>query len=991
MLRRQGLSLGTLALVMATSALAVAPPSSVPEAVVPLPTDVPEGIYHDDVQLQLSQDSAELQEFRSKYGRWNVFLWDERTELPQRAYGQPIQLVSGVVTEDRVVEAGLGFIDDNPGFFGVTSDDLRLLDVRNGAGTYYVTFQQQYEGIDVFDGRVLLRVDAQGRLIGIGSEVLPDVAVLPWATLSESDGVEAAKAGLSFRPSTDTADLQRLVVLPVKWENETGYFLTYEVDLAVEPESYKAFVDARSGDIVWRKSMTYHVDFEGTLTADVVEEEPTGPQYSAPVASTRVYNAGSTGEWDYTFRDGSFQIGHAGTADQTLSSRFVVGNQRFNINNQFGADGQANVTATPGVPVNVHFDDSNSIQAERVPAHHLNEQRWHITDIDATFPFTGGTVSVLTQYAGSCNAQWSHPGTLRLFRAGSGCIDMGDIPSVAAHEYGHGLTHWGYTGASLPCSLIEAFPDGRAMFHTNHPTVGTGWQGPGTTIRTGENTLTWAQALAGCPTGGYPSGECHCKADVTMGAIWKMRANFMARYGDVMGEDDAERIFHYAIFNRPSTPQAYLLDVLAEDDMDGDLGNGSPNWDLICDAFAIHGLPCPSLDEEVFIAHTQLGDTISEADRTVTATITADGDAIDPSTVFVRYRVGGDLTYSAAPLNNVGGDTYEGDIPGIAAGNYVEYYIEAASLNGAEATLPDYAPGDSYLYAVGVFVTEFGDQAESDLGWTIGAAGDDATDGLWTRDDPNGTTSGGELANPEDDHTAGGINCYFTGQGDPGGGAAGADLDGGCTTLTSPLMDISDAPLARLSYWRWTHFPSADVNDLMQVDISTDDGASWMPLETLTGVENSWTKSEFLLFPGDIDFTNQVRVRFVACDQSPGAIVEAGVDDFLMEFLDDEPPVAVDDADTPVRFHVHQNRPNPFNPVTTISYEVPAASKVTLNIFNVSGQLVRTLVDENVTAGAYSARWDGRADSGLEVASGIYYYEVTAGDFSSRHKMTLLK
>lgn len=989
MLRRQGLSLGTLALVMATSAFAVAPPSSVPEAVVPLPTDVPEGIFNETVQLQLSQESAALQDFRSRYGRWNVFLWNERTELPKRAYGQPIQLVNGVVTEDRVVEAGLSFIDDNDAFFGITSDDLRLLDVRTGAGTYYVTFQQQYEGIDVYDGRVLLRVDAQGRLVGIGSEVLPDVAVLPWATLSESDGIEASKAGLLFHPSTDTADLQRLVVLPVKWETETGYFLTYEVDLAVEPEAYKAFVDARSGDVVWRKSMTYHVDFEGTLTADVVEEDPTGPQYSAPVASTRVYNAAATGEWDYTFRDGSFQIGHAGTSDQTLSSRFVVGNQRFNINNQFGADGQANVTATPGVPVNVHFDSGNSIQAERVPAHHLNEQRWHITDIDPTFPFSGGTVNVLTQYAGSCNAQWSHPGTLRLFRAGGGCIDMGNIPSVAAHEYGHGLTHWGYTGAGLPCSLIEAFPDGRAMFHTDHPTVGTGWQGSGTTIRNGENTLTWAQAVASCPTGGYSAGECHCKADVTMGAIWKMRGNFMTRYGDVDGEDDAERIFHYAIFNRPADPQSYLLDVLAEDDNDGDLGNGTPNWDLICDAFATHGLPCPSLDEEVFIAHAPLGDTVSESARTVTADVTASGDSVDPSEVFVSYRVNGGAWNSVA-MNNVGGDAYEGDIPGVAAGSYVEYYLEAASLNGAETTNPDYAPGDSYLYAVGVFVAEFSDDAESAGGWTIGDPDDDATSGLWTRDDPNGTTSGGEQANPEDDHTAGGTDCYFTGQGSVGGGAAGADLDGGCTTLISPTMNLFGAPLARLSYWRWTHFPSADVNDLMQVDISSDGGSSWMPLETLVGVENSWTESEFLLFPDQIDFTSQMRVRFVACDQSPGAIVEAGVDDFLLERLDSD-VVAVGDAEAPTRFLVHQNRPNPFNPVTTISYEVPEASKVTLNIYSVSGQLVRTLVEDNVTAGVYSARWDGRADSGLEVASGIYYYEVTAGDFSSRHKMTLLK
>lgn len=989
MLRRQGLSLGTLALVMATSALAVAPPSSVPEAEVPLPTDVSEGIFNDEIQQQLSQDSATLRDFRAKYGRWNVFLWNERTGLPKRAFGQPINLVDGVVSEARVVDASLAFINDNRAFFGIGSDDLRLLDVRNGRGTYYVTFQQQFRGVDVVDGRVLLRVDAQGRLVGIGSEVLPDVAVLPWPSLSESDAVEAAKAGLSFHPSTDSADLQRLAVLPVNWETETGYFLTYEVDLSVEPQSYKAYVDARSGEILWRTSTTYHVDFEGTLTADVVEEDPAGPQFSAPVANTRVYNVAAPGEWDNTDRSGEFTIGHAGSADESLRSRFVTGNLHFNIDNQFGADGQVSQLATPGVPTNVHFQDGNSLLAERVPAHHLNEQRWHVTEIDPSFPFSGGVVSVLTQFSGSCNAQWSHPSTLRLFRAGSGCIDMGNIPSVSAHEYGHGLTHWGYTGAGLPCSLIEAFPDGRAMFHSNHPTVGTGWQGDGTTIRNGENTTTWAQAVASCPTGGYSSGECHCKADVTMGAIWKMRDNFMTRYGDVAGEDEAERVFHFAIFNRPADPQSYLLDLLAEDDQDGDLGNGSPNWDLICAAFDIHGLPCPALDEQVFIAHTPLGDTSDESARTVSADVTASGDTIDPSTVEVVYRINGGA-WESAPLASVGGDTFEGDIEAVDAGNYVQYYITAESTNGAQATLPAYAPGDNYLYAVGVFVAELDDDVESDGGWTIGAPDDDATSGLWTRDDPNGTMSGGELANPEDDHTAAGTDCYFTGQGAVGGGAATADLDGGCTTLTSPTMSLFGSPLARISYWRWTHFPSTDANDVLRVDISSDNGSTWTNLETLGGVENSWTKSEYILFPDEIDFTSQMRVRFVACDVNPGAIVEAGVDDFLLERLDGD-VVAVGEAMAPQRFVVHQNRPNPFNPVTTISYEVPSASRVTLTIFNVSGQHVRTLVDEAVSPGVYSARWDGRSDHGLEMASGIYYYEVTAGELSSRHKMTLLK
>jgi hypothetical protein len=86
-----------------------------------------------------------------------------------------------------------------------------------------------------------------------------------------------------------------------------------------------------------------------------------------------------------------------------------------------------------------------------------------------------------------------------------------------------------------------------------------------------------------------------------------------------------------------------------------------------------------------------------------------------------------------------------------------------------------------------------------------------------------------------------------------------------------------------------------------------------------------------------------------------------------------------------------QNHPNPFNPNTVISYEVSAATQVTLEIYNVQGRLIRTLTQGPQEPGVHEVLWDGRDSSGQEVASGVYLYRVRIGEFESVKKMVLLK
>ena len=96
---------------------------------------------------------------------------------------------------------------------------------------------------------------------------------------------------------------------------------------------------------------------------------------------------------------------------------------------------------------------------------------------------------------------------------------------------------------------------------------------------------------------------------------------------------------------------------------------------------------------------------------------------------------------------------------------------------------------------------------------------------------------------------------------------------------------------------------------------------------------------------------------------------------------------------TPREFALHQNFPNPFNPDTTIKYDLAESADITLQIYNVLGQVVRTLVaSEAQNAGRYQIRWNGMDDRGVPVSSGIYFYQISAdGKFSDVRKLMLLK
>jgi hypothetical protein len=175
----------------------------------------------------------------------------------------------------------------------------------------------------------------------------------------------------------------------------------------------------------------------------------------------------------------------------------------------------------------------------------------------------------------------------------------------------------------------------------------------------------------------------------------------------------------------------------------------------------------------------------------------------------------------------------------------------------------------------------FLDDVEAAGGWALAAGDDDATSGAWMQTDPKGSLLGeSTLVQTELDHTpGGGFNAFTTQNAKRDKPPDHRDVDGGKTTLLSPVVDLTDQASALLRYWRWyTNETGVTVDDYWVVDVSPDSGATWISLENDGSGERAWVPMEFDL-GGFIPLSDGVMIRFVASDYGGESTVEAAVDD----------------------------------------------------------------------------------------------------------------
>lgn len=242
------------------------------------------------------------------------------------------------------------------------------------------------------------------------------------------------------------------------------------------------------------------------------------------------------------------------------------------------------------------------------------------------------------------------------------------------------------------------------------------------------------------------------------------------------------------------------------------------------------------------------------------------------SGVDLNYRLDAGSSFTTVAMSN-SGSQWTGQIPAPDCGDSVEYFFSMDDLDVGSIQ------SENYISAVGNETLFFEDDFQTNQGWSVGAPDDDASSGVWDRDDPLGTT-----AQPSTGIADGGTFCFFTGQGSPGGSLGENDIDNGKTTLFSPSLDLSGANPV-IGYWRWySNNTSAAPNaDVFVVEITN--GGGWVNVETVgpAGPESNggWYYHEFTV--SDFVAPNgSVQVRFTASDEDDGSLVEAAIDGFVV-------------------------------------------------------------------------------------------------------------
>jgi hypothetical protein len=319
-------------------------------------------------------------------------------------------------------------------------------------------------------------------------------------------------------------------------------------------------------------------------------------------------------------------------------------------------------------------------------------------------------------------------------------------------------------------------------------------------------------------------------------------------------------------------------------------------------------------------------------------------------------------------------------------------------------------PGASMVQDFRLLRAAWYDSCDTDKGWSLGAAGDNAIDGLWLRAIPVGVSVPGSGAAPRpgavssrpaslapqhdepeeggynaegpvqpgDDYTPGTGYCFVTANGPPDDkDPANGDVDGGRTTLTTPPLNMSGMSEPTIAFRRWYYMNTPGEPDSFQVDISRD-GVAWVNLLNTRLSHPEWHLEEFrvrdYIVPG-----SATRVRFVAQDLGVGSIVEAAVDDFELFDASLRPTGVVEGPSATPAAVLGVPHPNPASNASAISLSLRDAGTVEVAVYDVRGRRVATLYHGSVPAGTLELVWKGEDSKGRRLASGVYWIRADAG------------
>ncbi|MFH2050105.1 MAG: hypothetical protein ABIJ12_11720, partial [bacterium] len=664
------------------------------------------------------------------------------------------------------------------------------------------------------------------------------------------------------------------------WAGTPEFTATPKMAVAFEgtsdfPEKFEYIVDPATGEILHKDNLIIFEDVIGNVSgmatpgpkAMQCEEEVAIP---FPYAYVYALEGGSA----YADENGDFVITNGGTSDLTVVA--PVRGRYFSVFNHTGTNYIDTLIVTPPGPLNILMNSANTLESVRSQMNgyvNANEVRNWTLKYNPTYP----TISTQTGFPvyvnrtdGYCPGNaWYDGISLNFCSAGSGYGNT-SFASVSQHEYGHHLVESAGSGQD---QYGEGMSDCISMLIANDPGLGYGFYESdcNTPLRNADNTMQ------------YPcTGEAHACAELLSGCVWSTRNELTVTepesYLDIISNLNVNSILLHT--GSSITPQI-TIDFLTLDDDDANIDNGTPHYNEINAGFSAHNMAAPEVTLIAF-DYPDLPTLLSPlADTTFNVAISPLAGEPVSGTGKLYYSVDGGA-YTEVDMTETSANNYDATIPGQNCYSLVSFYFSAEASGSGTVYSPD--PSKPFTAIVATeSAAGFSDDFNSNKGWIVSGS---VADGPWGRGIPIG---GGDRGDPPTDYDGSGY-CYLTDNVD-----GNSDVDDGTTILTSPLIDLTDVGNARISYARWYSNNAGDdpYNDVFEVYITNNDGASWIPVEVVGPVNDAsggWVVHSFFITKF-ITPTNRVRLRFDASDLNNGSVVEAGLDAFeITTYSCIEPP-----------------------------------------------------------------------------------------------------
>jgi hypothetical protein len=689
--------------------------------------EVAEGIRPVRPAIQVSYTQIQIPKARK--AAWDAFLaasgsrawqvlWDTSTTVPSRIFGKGIDAPGSIQSPEAAEAHARAFLAKHIDLIapGVSPDNLKLAANELHKGLRTVAFTQLAQLATTKEGAKIPVVGGQlsfrfknNRLFVIASEAIPFAAANA-PQISPAIAEAAATAWMSHQSgSAYVSAPAELVVLPLirlrGLETRTAYRVGVKAGTLELPHS--VYIDARSGLPVARENLASFLSATALYEAPTRYPQEPGPRLVYPGKLTQILLDAAPSSTD---TQGVFSW--PGPADAAVE--LSVHSDHTHVTNYLGEDVTSPFMAADGAQItwSLAANEHGDAQLSGFVHAAIAKERARLIAPAMNFLFQKLYVNVnRDDPMYKCNAYWDGS-SINFFIEYQPCNNTARVADVVYHEFGHGFhQHARISGAGLPDpALGEGQSDYFACTITNDSHMGPGFFVDGTVLRHCKNNRTWPEDIDSDP---------HETGLIFTGAMWDAREAFIQQYGQQDGVALADALYFGAIQRSGSVPVTYA-EVLAEDDDDGDLANGTPNICVINEAFGDHGLS-PYLNKSgLTVEHEPIS---SLAVGTEPYPLRVNQKILFPQCgegKLDAVKVQWGLSNTTSTINlTPDGDDFVGAIPAQPDGTALRYRI-VASADGKELTLPDNPADDAYKVFVGEVVPLYCNDFEAQIdGWAL--------------------------------------------------------------------------------------------------------------------------------------------------------------------------------------------------------------------------------------------------------------------------------